>query len=396
MKRTKSILIPISLYYAIRFMSYSAFGAFIGIYYSDVLKFDGAQIGLLESLGGIIILFAQPLWGIVSDRSKYKNTVLYICLIAASATIWFLPLSGDRFILLALALGTFNFFQCAINPISDAITLELSTSNKFKFSHIRTIGSLGFALMAYFAGRIFENNIMYMFPVFSILMFSSLLLALFYPPVEGHQSKGKQKVNILVLFKDKRLIIIFSYALIISTAFGFFNSFHSLYSKSLGISTGIIGLGVSIGSFSQFPFMMFFDRLYKRFGIINILMFSGLIQSIRWFLFAFALSEVTLPFIWTLHGFTFIVFYLCMAQFVSDNVVKELKASGQMMNAIILSGLSRIIGSSVGGFATTYIGISGVFFVNSIICLVAVITFFIITKSTNLFNESQSTEPEAA
>ncbi|TCK92400.1 PPP family 3-phenylpropionic acid transporter [Natranaerovirga hydrolytica] len=391
MRRPKSILLPISFYYAIRFMSFSAFGAFIGIYYSEALHLSEAQIGTLESIGGLVILLAQPLWGIIGDRAKYKNNVLYLCLIAATLSIWFLPLSGSSLILLAFSLAFFNFFQCAINPISDTVTLELSSTKNFSFSKIRTIGSLGYALMASVAGMIFERNILHMFPVFSILMFISFLLALLYPKVEGHQSKGKKKVNLLILFKDKRLIIIFVYALIISVTYGFFNSFHSLYSKNLGVSTSIIGIGVSIGSFSQFPFMLFFDKIYKRIGIMNILMCSGLIYALRWFLYAFALTETTLPFIWILHGSTFIVFYLCMAQFVNDNVVLELKASGQMMNAIILAGLSRILGSFFGGLLASYVGISNVFFISSIICLVAVSALFFILKYTTLFDSLKTT-----
>jgi PPP family 3-phenylpropionic acid transporter len=375
-------------------MSNTVFGSYIGIYYRS-LNFTTSQIGLFAALGSFVAFIAQPFWGIMSDRSTYKNKILYLCLIAATISIWFIPLSNQHMILLFLSLLLFYFFQCAISPISDAMTLELASENHFKFSHIRTLGSLGFAVMAAIAGKIFEKNINYMFPLFSVIMFISFLLALFYPKIEGHQSKGR-KVNLLVLFKDKRLVLIYSYAFLISITFGFFDAFQSYYSQDIGISVAVIGLGVSIGSFSQFPFMLSFDYIYKKLGMQNLLVFSGIMHAIRWLIYAFYLTPVTLFIAWALHGCTFIIFYLCMAEYVNSTVVKELKASGQMMNALIISGVSRIIGSSLGGFVSGFIGIQGVFFISALICVVAAIALIIISKATHIFEENKPLGDQSA
>jgi len=227
------------------------------------------------------------------------------------------------------------------------------------------------------------------FVVFSVLMLGAFILSFAIPIVEGHQS-GDKKINFLQLFRDHKLVLIYIYAFIIQATMGFFFPFHAVYSKELGISTQTVGLGIMIGSFSQFPFMLYFDKISKKIPLTSILIFSGGVSAVRWLLYAVALTPFTIYFMWILHGLTFIVFYLCLADYVNSNVVKGLKSSGQTMNYIILSGVSRIFGSALGGAISHNIGIGRTFLINSIICVFAVIGFIIITKTYKPFKDQRS------
>jgi PPP family 3-phenylpropionic acid transporter len=384
MKRTS--LIPISVYYALIFMSGGAFHSYIGLYYAHI-NLGNAEIGILTSVSALVALAAQPLWGTISDRARYKNRILMICLLLSSATIWLMPASGNLLWLLFTTTAVFFFFQCAISPLSDAITLELAAEEDFSFSRIRTVGSFGFAIMAGIAGKIFDNGISYIFIVFSVLIFAAFLLSFFIPKVKGHQS-GKSKVNLVELFRDKKLVFIYIYVFILSSTLGFFQSFHAVYSQSLGISTQLIGIGVMVGSFSQFPFMIFFDRIYKKFGIVNIILFSGVIYAVRWLLFGTVLTPATLIVIWALHGFNYIVLYLCLAEYVNSNVIKELKTSGQMMNSIILLGISKVFGGSAGGFLSSAIGIGRTVLICSAVSIAAVAGFLAVVKFSPAFESN--------
>jgi PPP family 3-phenylpropionic acid transporter len=376
-------MVPISLYYSMVFMSGGAFSAYIGLYLAHI-HMGNFEVGLLTSVGALIALIGQPFWGIKSDRAKYKNRILLICLIVSTGTIWLIPAAGSELTLLLPFFAIFYFFQCAINPLSDAITLELASAGNFSFSMIRTIGSLGFALVSGAAGWLFDKNISYIFISFSIFMFLSMLLSLFIPAVEGHQS-GVKKVSLSVIFKDKQLVCIYVFALIIEATLGFFFAFNSIYSQQIGISTHLIGLGVMVGSFSQFPFMIFFDRLYRKFGIVKILIFSGVVHAVRWLLYATLLSSKTIILLWLLHGGTYVLFYLCLAEYINQNVVKELKASGQMMNSIITMGLSKIIGGLLGGLCASLFGIRLTFAFSAVVCFVTIAAFLAVVKFSSLF-----------
>jgi PPP family 3-phenylpropionic acid transporter len=371
-KSGKATYVYVSFYYALVFMALGAFSSYISLYYNK-LELDLFTIGLLTSAGSIVALFVQPMWGLAADRSKSKNRILLLSLLLTAASVWLIPLSGRHFWLLLLSSVFFYVAQCVVNPLSDTIALELANKSKFNFSRVRTAGSVGYAAMSAVAGWILDRNIDYMFPVFSVMMFLAFAFACGIPRVEGHQQK--KKVELKELFKNKPLVLIYIYTFIIESTLGFFFTFHAVYSQDQGISTSLIGIGIMIGSISQFPFMIYFDRIYARFGVFKILLFSGLIHVLRWLLYATAVNEFTVILSWVLHGGTFMLFYLCLAEYVNRYVQKELKASGQMMNSIMLMGGSRITGGLLGGVYAGLFGIGSGFAACAIICAAAMVYF---------------------
>jgi MFS family permease len=103
------------------------------------------------------------------------------------------------------------------------------------FSTVRFVGSLGFAVMAAVAGKILMHDIRYVFVLFCVLRFFSWLVSLRIPTVMGHPKFKGEKDSFFDLFKDKVLTVIYLYLFLISIATGFFNSFHVIYSKHIGV-----------------------------------------------------------------------------------------------------------------------------------------------------------------
>jgi len=381
------------LYYALIFASNGAYFSYISLYYADI-SLDNMQIGILTAVTAIVSLFGQPLWGIASDRAKFKNHVLILCVLISTFSIWLIQWSGNAMWLLIVFTALFSLFHSAVAPLSDAISLELAEKQKFSFSHVRAFGSLGFALMSVAAGWMFQSGTQSIFLLFFIVMLGALALSFTIPRIEGHQSGGR-KVGILQLFNNKQLVAIYAFSLVLSATMGFFFSFQAVYSEEVGIGTDLIGLGLMIGSFSQFPFMLFFDKWYRRFGILNILLASGVIHAVRWLLYATSLTPVTMLLLWILHGGTFILFYLCLAEYVNRHVMMELQATGQMMNAVITNGISRIIGGFLGGWYASEFGFQSAFFAAGWICVAATIGFYLTIRYTRLFQENSKTAASA-
>lgn len=374
---------PLSIYYALIFMSVGSFTSFIGLYYAEV-QLANYQIGVLGAAGAFISFIIQPWWGMKGDRAKLKNTIISFTLALSALTVWLMPLAGNNFWLLLLATLIFYFFQCAINPLSDTITLELADKHHFTFSRIRTVGSLGYAIMAAVSGWLIGFNVLFIFITFSSMLVVAFILFQTLPKVAGHQREGRQ-VRFMELLKNKRLVLIYLYAFILATTLGFYMTFHAIYSEEQGISSNIIGIGVMLGSLSQFPFMIYFDWFYRKFGLAKLLIFSGMTYILRWVLLSFPLTEVTVIVSWLLHGTAYIVFYLCLAEYVNRHVPMELKASGQMMNAIVLMSLSRVIGSVVGGLYTSWFSFQSAFIVSAVISLFGMLGFsYLILKGNRM------------
>jgi PPP family 3-phenylpropionic acid transporter len=375
----------LAVYYAFVYMSLGSFSSYIGVYFMEA-GISHTQIGFLTSIGGALGLFAQPLWGLAGDRSKTKNRILMVCTFCSCIAIWLVPLAGTMFVPLLLAMAVFSLFQIAISPLSDAITLELSSKGIVRFSSIRTFGSVGYALISVLAGWLFTKHLELIFLVTSVIMLGCFLLTFGIPKVAGHQS-GKKKVKLVEIFKNRQLIVLYVYTLLHSTSIGFLWAFQAIYSKEQGISMQIVGIGLAIGSFSQFPFMIFFQNLYSRFGIRKILLLSGVVHTVRWSLYAVGLTPFTYVLGWILHGGTYILFYLCLAEYVNNHVVKELKVSGQMLNSLIQLTVGNIIGAMLGGLYAARFGFQNAFLMLMLIGAVATAGFYLVSRWFKMFED---------
>jgi len=373
-------------------MGGTVIATYASLYYRQIGLADD-QIGIIMAAGAAVMLVSQPFWGTISDQARSKNFVLLIAIVVSSLLIWLYPLFGANFPAVLLITIALQFFSHAISPLSDTITLELAKQEGFKFSTVRLIGSLGFALMAAISGQILVAGIFLLFPLFSGLRLLSIGALVMIPKVPGHGHNQTENPGFFYLFRDRKLSVIYLYAFLLSITWAFFNSFYPVYATQVGIDTGLIGLGVTVGSSSQFPFMLLFDRLYRRFGIVNIMIVSGLFYALRWFLFAIGLSPVTVLPLMLMHGLNYIVLYLCLTEYVATHVAPALKTRGQMMNSLVLFGFSAIIGNLAGGFLSKQLGLSTVFLGSAMLCLLAVLLFAACTKLLwrNTFAKVQQT-----
>jgi PPP family 3-phenylpropionic acid transporter len=249
--------------------------------------------------------------------------------------------------------------------------------------------------MSAVAGKVFSSNIAFLFTAYFVFRILALGMSILLPPVQGYKN-SKNQPGFIDLFKDKKLNIIYGYVFILSCTYGFFTSFNTIYSRDVGISLDIIGIGVMIGSMSQFPFMAAFDWFYKKLGLTNLFLISGISFALRWLLYATILNSGTVLILWALHGFNYVILYLCLTEYVSVRVPPELRTRGQMMNNIILMGISAIIGGYFGGLISTYIGLNMVFLWCSVLSIIAVLLFFSVSRVVSFDSEVTEISVEIA
>lgn len=373
-------------YYSLMFMATAAFISYLPLFYAE-MGIGDTGIGLLMALASLVGVAATPVWGTVGDRIKVKNWVLNICLWATAATVWLIPLSGERFWLLLIVMCVFFLFQSAINPLSDAITLELAAKHKFKFSVVRTAGVFGFAFMSVVAGGLIAYGTSVIFPLYCLLTIGSWLCFSRLSAVSGHQ-RDKRIIPIWEVLRNSDLRRVYVYVLVLGTALGFYISFHAVYTVKQGISTEWLGLTITVASLSQLPVTLYFDKLLARFGMRGLLLMAGLFHVLRWLLYAFWLNTYTLFVSSLLHGGTFILVYMCLAHYVHDHVRSELKVSGQMMNYIVLNGAGRVVGALLGGVGAQYFGYGPVFAVLGGLSLAAAAYYGWTTRSSTARSSS--------
>lgn len=369
------------IFYAVFFMGGAIYGTFVPVYL-DYIGYSKSEIGILMSLGPFVAIIAQPFWGITSDRARSKNFVLQILFLASIFTMALFPLSRNFYYLIAV-ITLFTFFQTSTGPISDAITLEyLSETNK-SFGPIRMAGTIGYAVMSIIAGWFAQGYIGSIFALNILVMFIAFMIVFKLPVVEGHQF-GKERIPIWRLFSNRNLVLLMILNFLIQTTLGFYYTYFPIYFRQIGGSNKLLGLAYFISAMSEIPFLLYADKILKRIGTRWALIGASGVAALRWLIISFIPNAyLVLPF-QLLHGLIFIVLYYSMATYINQEVPKELKASGQTVNNLIGMGISRIVGSLLGGFLSDLYGIKMVFLYNSVLafCIALIFGYIFLKKAS--------------
>lgn len=364
--------------YALIFGGNSIITSFMPVYLKN-LGFANMQTGLILAFGPLIAIFAQPFWGIIADRSRYKNSILQLILLFCAFFSIIYSLNGN-FYYIIIFYSVLMFFYSSIFSMSDSITLEGIEGTGYKFGVIRLGGTFGFIVVVLVTGFIAGSGLKFMFPLYSGIALASLALVFTLPKVKGHQFAvaGKQKVPFTVLLKNKELILILAYNLVIQVTMGFYYSFFPIFFMQMGAGTHLIGIAYTVSAISELPFLLYAHKILKKIGIKNMLLISGTITGVRWLL----LSQTTLIgqvlAVQLLHGLIFAALNLTIAVYINENIQNELKASGQSLNTISGIWFSRIFGSILGGVISQSVDLKQIFFISSFVCFAAVIAFFIL------------------
>lgn len=329
---------------------------------------------MLLSLGPLIAMFGQPIWGALGDRAKTKNSVLNVLLIGSGVSIMFFPLS-HQFVYLLVLICVFMFFQTSIFAISDAITLEeLDRHPSWSFGWIRLGGTVGFATMSLVFGIVAKSYINSMFAVYAGTMVAALLLLWRFPPAASRPTNvtGKQFRE---LFRNGKLMFYLGINFIVQVTLGYYYAFFPIYFKEMGADSLLLGWSMVISSMSELPFLLFSGWIFKRVSISVLLIVAALGSSVRWFLFSLIGDPLWILPVQLLHGIIFIVMSVTLATFINREVPSEWKASGQTLNGLLSLGAARIIGSFLGGIMSAAYGMRQVFLYSSWVSMATVIVF---------------------
>lgn len=369
-------LYPFLLFYIFIYAGNAVYGTFLPVYFQHI-GFDPVRIGTLLSLGPLVAILAQPVWGALGDRARTKNSILLLLLAGSGIAALLYPLS-TVFIYLLVMICLFTFFQTSIFAIGDTITLEVLDRHKLaSFGLIRMGGTFGFAAMSLVFGAIAQQRIGSLFYVYALLTVCCILAVLKFPVIAGHQAQGSQ-MSPRVLFRDRQLMLYLGFSFVLQVTLGFYYAFYPMYFAGLGGDSLLLGWSMVISSLSEVPFLLYANKLFARFKISTILFVAAGASILRWALYAVIDSPYWVLPVQALHGFIFIVLTVTMAYYINKHVPKELKASGQTLHGLLTLGAARIIGSFAGGFATQQLGIRTVFMYNSVLALLSTIGFALI------------------
>ncbi|GIO29485.1 putative transporter YwbF [Paenibacillus albilobatus] len=346
----------------------SMFIPFLPLYFSDQ-GLNETQIGVIVGTGGFITLIAQPLWGMISDRTRTIRKVLLILVLCSTVT-GFLLYSTSQYALIVLFVMLTYFFLMPVDPLTESLNFRVAEQAGISYGSLRTFGALGYAVMSLLAGYLMtefgSRSLGYTFAGLGIV---SLVVTFFMPdaPVSGKPVTMKSLKNFL---SNKETLLFLILVFISSVPARMNDTFLGLYIKDLGGKPDLLGLAWFLAAGSEilvFSLSFWWLRKNKELAIIS---FSGAFYFLRFFISAWIQDPNWLAYIQLLQLLTFPVFYTAAIQYLYNIVPVEWRATGQTVLALLFFGVSGILSSFAGGALyqafggrTMYLTISGMSFI---------------------------------
>lgn len=365
-------LIIFLLLYLIYYMTDAASGYFM--IFLKSLGLNTLQMGILTAGAALTALIFQPFVGRMADRAKTKNTVLIIMLLCAAFMA--LMLRGARaFVYIMLVYTGYLILRNTLHPLIDSITLEHTSAKGVDFGPIRTMGCVGYAVMAAIAGRVAQRNPADPFVLYVFAALMTVIVALFLPRSYGMQH-GKRRIHPLSTLSDRRLFAYILFAVALSCTKSFYSTYFSVYYTSdLGGSTDLYGLLLSIAAFMEIPVIFVIDRLNGRFGTRNLILIAGVLETLRWLVTAIVANPWVQVVIQAILGSNNMTLALSMTIYVDRAMAPETRTTGQATYTMCTSIGSLLVGNLIGGALSNALGIRQVFFLCVTVNVVALSLF---------------------
>lgn len=323
------------------------FVAFLPVYLDDQ-GLNPAQIGFIIGTGGFVTLFTQPLWGMISDKTKTIRKVMLLLLLFSSA-FGFLLYDSSSYLQLVVFAMLLYFFLMPIDPLTESLNFTISETSGVSYGSIRTFGASGYAFFSLITGYVMSyfgaNSLALLFAGIGILGFVIIWL-MPDAPVTGKPVTWSSLKQFLG-HKETLLFLLLVFLCSVPTRMN--DTFLGVYIRELGGSPELVGQAWFLAAGSEilvFAVSFWWQRKGKEMFYIT---FAAVFFFLRFLISAFLTDPHLLAYLQILQILTFPVFYSAAIQYLYRIVPAEWRATGQTVLALLFFGVSGILASYVGG-----------------------------------------------
>jgi MFS transporter, PPP family, 3-phenylpropionic acid transporter len=323
------------------------------------IKLSGFQIGVLSALRSVLLVLFPVLWGMLADRFQARRAIYVSCNIA-SAVIWSLYLCTTRFEWLVMITLGYGIFFSPIISFLEAITMDALGKEKQRYGQTRAWGSIAFIAVVISVGGVIDA-----YPVGTILPLIlaggliQSMVSLGAPSVRTARRQGLARdTGQLISLKS---VVFLTCAFLMLLSHGAYYGFFSIHLEKLGFDKTFIGISWAVASAAEIIVMIYSGRLFKRFSLETVMVFSFSIAAMRWFLLAFVDSGPVILITQVLHAFTYGAFHMSSILYVDALSSEASKTLGQAVNNAVSYGLGLMAGFFLSGYLYETIGSHALF-----------------------------------
>lgn len=339
------------------------FFPFFSMYLDENAGLSGSEIGVIMATLPAVGIFAQPLWGIVADRTGLRTRLLALLCFGAGACyvlLWFAR--GFGAILAGTAL--LALFAVAVIPTVVAVTLALtSKAGPHGFGRMRVWGTVGFLLLVasfplalrlldFEAGAFgsaadaSEPGLGWLFPVAGTLTVAAGLFALRLPRTTELSLRAGGG-DWRQLLRHRPYLHVLAFALLgyfcLQGPMGMF----ALWVRAHGGSSESVSWMWIAMLLVEIPLIALSGSTLTRIGPRGLLAIGVLAGGLRWTVCGFTADLRWVYLVSLLHGVTVTGLVVGAPLYVEAVVPQRLRSTGQ--------GLLAMAGLSIGGISSNLV-----------------------------------------
>jgi MFS transporter, PPP family, 3-phenylpropionic acid transporter len=380
-KQVRRDIYSLQGFYLFVFFGIGSLFPLLSVYLSEIEKLNGYQIGIVLSLGPVVMIFFQPFWGMIADMKNLHNRLLTVTtLITGISALGYLFFEGFfLFILVAIVLA---IFQSAIIPLSDSISLKYTSSAGVNYGNVRLFGSLGFGVAVFLMGKLSEWNPQVIFYAFFLTLLIAGAISLKMPRESAGKPNGLLS-GIKDLMRMKRFLVFLAITFMIFGPNLANNFYFSLFVEDRGGTYTGIGIAFLIAVLSEIPFMRVAGSWIHKLGLLQVAVIAALVSLIRWI---FYFTEPGLSLIYAsavIQGFSLGLFIPAGLQYIREITPKHITATAVTIYSAVGNGLGNWFFTFVGGIIFEEFNIYGVYLFFAVLTLVGVLLTIWLLRDQN-------------
>ena len=342
------------------FLFFGVLGIFLPFFnlYCYHLGFSGFQIGgLFAARTGTTVIFPL-LWGALADRYSVRKPLYVLCNFVCAGAWSFLLFTTDFYLMLVIVF-CYGIFRAPVISFMEAFSMDILGDQKKSYGKIRAWGTVSFVTVVTVLGRVTEAapvGIIIPLILAGVLMHSVSAFAL--PAVKDEPRRTKDAAGLL---GRKKILGFLFCAFLMLFSHGTYYGFFSIHLEEMGFGNTFIGFAWALASIAEITVMIGSNRLFSRFSLERVLVFSFFVAAVRWVMMYFAVSAAAVLVSQLLHAVTYGAFHMASILYIDRVSPEGGKTLGQGINNAVSFGLGMMTGVFVSGYFFDLVGSAPLF-----------------------------------
>jgi len=340
------------LAYFIYWAGAAAVMPYIAVYYETV-GLKGSQIGQLNSIPFFMSMISSIILGFLSDVSRQHKKILRLCAASMIVVMALFP-NAHTFLTFLPIVFMWSFINAPFNSILDQTTLN-ALENPADYGKIRVGGSIGWGIMVLVTGFLVDKLgqgygiIFYINILFLILFLVNTLGMPHGRRVAADPENQPSLKKVVDMLRQPGMLPVLLMIAIWGVGEASITNFLFLHIKSLGGSSTLMGVALSISLVGEIVAFSLANKLQVKIGPVRMMLLSFVVLF-TWLLgLSLIRNPNTIPFFQVFGGAGYALIQSGSVAYVNARAPKEVGTTAQAIRGGVLSGLGIGIGTLISG-----------------------------------------------